>query len=80
MTQNLHPEDGKGILEMAVQSRRGLKLFGIGGAALIGAGLLYAYLETDAGKSALEKFPDNTEGKKTWWRDIMSQAGIGAAE
>ncbi len=65
---------------MAVKSGRGLKLFGVAGGALLGAGLLYAYLQTDAGKGALDRFPTDEEGKKTWWKEMISKAGIGITE
>lgn len=57
---------------------RALRLFGIGGVALFGIGKLYEYIEKNG--ASLGEMPTDAEGKKSWWKNALEKAGIGAKE
>lgn len=77
VSKNLTGLDEKAFLGKLARNRA-LKLLGISGIALFGIGALYSYIEKNG--STLWEMPADAEGKKSWWKNALEKAGIGAKE
>lgn len=77
MANSLSGLDQKSLLWKLARNRA-LRLFGVGGVALFGIGKLYEYIENNS--ATLGEIPTDTEGKKSWWKNALEKAGIGAKE
>ncbi len=77
ITERLNTNDKKDFLSRLTRNRA-LKLFWISGITLLGIGTLYSYIEKNS--SELAEIPTDAEGKKTWWKNAIEKAGIGAKE
>lgn len=77
VTTSLEGLEGKSFLSK-IAKNRALRLFGISGIALFGIGKLYEYIENNG--ASLGEMPTDSEGKKSWWKNALEKAGIGAKE
>jgi len=77
MQKGLSWLDQKSLLGKLARNRA-LRLFGVGGVALFGIGKLYEYIEKNG--TSLGEMPTDAEGKKSWWKNALEKAGIGAKE
>lgn len=57
---------------------RALRLFGISGVTLFSIGKLYEYIEKNG--ASLWNIPIDTEGKKSWWKNVIEKAWIGVKD
>jgi len=77
ISKNLAGLDDKSFIGKLAKNRA-LKLFGISGVALFSIGALYQYIEKN--ESSLWQMPTDAEGKKSWWKNALEKAWIGAKE
>lgn len=80
LTENVDEKNGTSILKL-LKGRKYLKLFGVWGLALLGAGGLFAYFSENPDKlKSLGEIPEDAEGKKSWWKKALGIAWINDQE
>lgn len=75
ISKNLNIADKAGFLKKLAWNRA-LKVFGMSGITLFGIGKLSEKLQDPKIAAELWEMPQDTEGKKVWWKKAIEKAGI----